>query len=123
MLPINLELKSDLTPLVESSNKALKPISEGLAGMFVYAFQKSRQHNVISEKENSKPMEDIYKYDEAYSESLKIENAILFLLSKNLIQENPAYACHQFIPSIKKFVFDTDKQAQQLMKENEFTTS
>lgn len=73
-------------------------------------------------KENSKPMEDIYKYDEAYSESLGIENAILFLLSKNLIQENPAYACHQFIPSIKKFVFDTDEQAQQLMKENKFTT-
>lgn len=260
MSPINLELKADLTPLVESSNKVLKPISEGLAGIFAYVFQKPRQYNVISEieleelakstrnkynkipydnqtllninqigkilddslyqldekqfreyyasliasscdnrkhvkpfyssliremsteeanlfeyfskytflfevqitssnhlfsnpnlyrwywekryfkakikedftvfrnydretlKENSKPMEDIYKYDEAYSESLGIENAILFLLSKNLIQENPAYACHQFIPSIKKFVFDTDEQAQQLMKENKFTT-
>ncbi len=260
MSPINFELKADLTPLIESSNKVLKPISEGLAGIFAFVFQKPRQYNVISEieleelakstrnkyneipcanqtlvnikqigkilddsiyqldkkqfreyyagliasscdnrkyvkpfyssliremsaeeadlfeyfskytflfevqitssnhlfanpdlyrwywrkryfkskikenftvfrnydretlKENSVPMEDIYRYDEAYSESLEIENAILFLLSKNLIQENPTYTCHQFIPSIKKFVFDTDKQAQQLMKENEFTT-
>lgn len=260
MNPINFEIKADLTALVESSNKVLKPISEGLAGIFAFVLQKPRKYNVISEielealakstrdkyneipynnqtlenikqigkilddsiyqldkeqfrnyyagliasscdnrkhikpfysslvkemsaeeaelfeyfskytflfevqitsnnhlfanptlyrwywqkryfkakikedftvfrnydrenlKENSIQMEDIYKYDEAYSESLGIENAILFLLSKNLIQENPTYTCHQFIPSIKKFVFDTDKQAQQLMKENEFTT-
>ena len=260
MIPINFEIKADLTAIVESSNKVLKPISEGLAGIFAFVLQKPRKYNVISEielealakstrdkyneipynnqtlenikqigkilddsiyqldkerfrnyyagliasscdnrkhikpfysslvkemsaeeaelfeyfskytflfevqitsnnhlfanpnlyrwywqkryfkakikedftvfrnydrenlKENSIQMEDIYKYDEAYSESLGIENAILFLLSKNLIQENPTYTCHQFIPSIKKFAFDTDKQAQQLMKENEFTT-
>ncbi|MGT2947131.1 Abi-alpha family protein [Streptococcus chenjunshii] len=258
MSPINL--KGDLTPLIESSNKILKPISEGLAGIFAFVFQKPRQYNITSEieleelakstrnkyneipyanqtlanmrqigkilddsiyqldkeqfreyyagliasscdnrkcvkpfyssliremsteeadlfeyfskytflfeiqitssnhlfsnpdlyrwywpkryfkakikenftvfrnydrqslEENSTPLEDIYKYDEAYSESLGIESAILFLLSKKLIQENPAYTCHQFIPSIKKFVFDTDEQAQQLVRENKFST-
>ena len=51
MLPINIELNADLTPLVESSNKVLKPISEVLAGMFAYIFQKPRRYNVISEIE------------------------------------------------------------------------
>lgn len=68
------------------------------------------------------PLEEIYKYNESYTESLEIENSVLFLLSKKLIQENPAYSCHQFIPSIKKFVFDNDEQAQRIYEENKFSS-
>lgn len=260
MSPINIDLKGDLTPFIDSSNEILKPLSEGLAGMFAFVFQKPRQYNVISKieleelakstrnkfaeipyenqsfenikqigkilddsiyqldnkqfreyyagliaascdnrkhvkpfyssliremsseeanlfeyflkytflfevqitsdnhlfsnpdlyrwywpkryfkskivenfmvfrdydsqflPENAIPLEETYKYNVSYSESLEIENSVLFLLSKKLIQENPEYNCHQFIPSIKKFVFDNDEQVQNIIKENEFCT-
>ncbi|HEN9333785.1 TPA: DUF4393 domain-containing protein [Streptococcus agalactiae] len=51
MIPIKLDLSADLTSLVETTNTVLKPISEGLAGIFAYAFQLPRRYNVVSDIE------------------------------------------------------------------------
>lgn len=51
MIPINFDVSADLTSLVETTNTVLKPISEGLAGIFAYVFQLPRRYNVVSDVE------------------------------------------------------------------------
>ena len=51
MTPIKVDLTADMTSLVETTSVILNPISEGLAGIFAYVFQKPRKYNVVTEIE------------------------------------------------------------------------
>lgn len=253
MIPINIDVSADLTSLVETTNTVLKPISEGLAGIFAYVFQLPRRYNVVSDVElkqlaestkqkfQNKPIEnqsfvnvksigkiledsiyqldkevfreyyaslissscdntkDVKPYYSSFIKEMSTEDALLlnyffknsylfevelssnnqffsepteyryiwkkryfkqnksseryifrnyddkeymanqyhadrdyfehdvnqeltFLVSKGIVEESVAEKSHEYIPSIEKYVIDTDDAAQKFIKQNAYTT-
>ncbi|GAB6673058.1 Abi-alpha family protein [Streptococcus uberis] len=85
------------------------------------SFSQYRNYEGIKREGDSK-MEDMYIPTVHYQEDRSVEESFLFLLTNSIIENNQIYHDHQFIPSIKKYIHETDEDIIRLQKENEVTT-
>lgn len=69
-IPIKLNISADLTPLVNTANTVLKPISEGLAGIFAYALAEPRKYNIIQNIE----LDELAKATRMSFQKIPLEN-------------------------------------------------
>lgn len=64
-------------------------------------------------------MQSRYTINQDYFED-SVESEVIFLLSKGIIREDPSENWHEYIPSIEKYVLDSDQQVTIFKNRNKY---